>query len=45
MFTLSGDSAERFFETMWPAQENTRSDGTDVAGIHKYFFASFDMAG
>ena len=30
---------------MSPAVENTRSDGTEVAGMHKYFLASRDKYG
>ena len=38
--TLSGDSAALFFVTMFPAAENTRLDGVEVAGTERYVLAS-----
>lgn len=38
--TLSGNNLFRLALTIWPALENTLSDGTDVAGIQEYFKAT-----
>ena len=37
--TVSGDSDARFLFITCPAVENALSDGTDVAGIQRYFRA------
>lgn len=36
MLTYSGVSLVRILLTVRPAAENTRSDGTDVPGMHKH---------
>ena len=37
---ISADNFLRRLSTICPAKENTRSDATEVAGMHKYFRAS-----
>ena len=39
MFVFSGSKQERLAFTIFPAVLKARSDGTEVAGIHKYFHA------
>ena len=41
ILTLAGKRQALLSETIWPAQLNARSDGTDVAGINKYLGTSF----
>ena len=43
--TVSGSSLLLSFVSISPATEKALSDGTSVAGMHKYFFASCAMAG
>ena len=38
MFTVDGSRQDRFLVTIFPAVLNTRSDGTDVAGMLKFFW-------
>ena len=38
MLMFEGFRFDLFFETSSPAFENALSDGTDVAGMHRYFF-------
>ena len=45
IFTCSGVRRDRILVTVSPAAENTLSDGTDVAGMHKYLFANFANLG
>ena len=40
MSTFSGFKHALFFDTIFPANENIRSEGTLEAGIAKYFFAT-----
>jgi len=40
MFTVDGSSDERLLLTMYPAELNSLSQGTDVAGTHRAVFAS-----
>ena len=44
-FTCSGNSRDRKLLTMYPPLLNTLSDLTLVAGIDKYFLASFAITG
>ena len=37
MFVFSGSKQERLAFTIFPAVLKARSDGTEVAGMHKYF--------
>ena len=43
--TVSAERRFRNFETINPAEENIRSDGTDVAGEARNLFASFAIVG
>ena len=45
IFTCSGVRRDRILVTVSRAAENTLSDGTDVAGMHKYLFANFANLG
>jgi len=40
MFMVDGSSDKRLLLTMYPAELNSLSQGTDVAGTHRAFFAS-----
>ncbi len=40
ILTEEGWRQARFLFMMCPAELNARSDGTDVAGTHRYFFAT-----
>jgi len=40
MLTVSGKRLGLFSFTKWPVKLNAYSDGTEVAGIDKYFLAS-----
>ena len=42
MLTSCGRRHACFSVTMWPAMLNTLSHGTDVAGIAKYFAATWE---
>ena len=42
---LSGVRLLRFLDTMSPAEENSHSTGTNVAGIGKYCCANLDSLG
>ena len=39
MLTCSGVRRDRIVVTVSPAAENTHSDGTDVAGMHRYLYS------
>ena len=43
--TVSGSSDARSFVTVRPAVEKARSEGTSVAGTHKYAFAMLANSG
>jgi hypothetical protein len=43
--TVSGSREALLLVTIIPASLNKRSQGTEVAEIHKYFFANFDNIG
>ena len=45
MFVFSGNKQERLAFTIFPAVLKARSDGTEVAGMHKYFCAIVDSRG
>ena len=45
MLTCSGVRREHSLVTVSPAAENTRSDGTEVAGMQRYCRANFDSPG
>ena len=45
MLTSCGRRHACFSVTMWPAMLNTLSHGTDVAGIAKYFAATWESSG
>ena len=43
--TFSDNKLHRFFVIMLPAAEKTRSEGTDVAGAHKYLLQQQQPSG
>ena len=45
MLTCSGVRRDRSLVTVSPAAENTRSEGTDVAVMHKYLRANLARRG
>jgi len=45
MFTVDGSSDERLLLMMYPAELNSLSQGTDVAGTHRAVFASHANVG
>ena len=45
MFTDDGRRQARFLLTMCPAALNARSDGTEVAGMQRYFFDRCERMG
>jgi len=45
MLVFSGNKQEHLEFTIFPAVLNALSDGTDVAGMHKYFCAKMAKRG